>query len=198
MHNYSFNVNWWENVCNNFLEGPAFMSRFVDQPTNALQIGCFEGMGTIWLLDKVLTHKDSRLTDIDTFESVSDLAGANFDTVKDLYYHNLRECPNSNKHKIIIGKSKDVLKTLPENSFNLIYVDGSHLAKDVAIDAKLSHKLIKVGGVIFFDDYEWEMDNPNISKKYIPHYAIDKFLEEHKEEYKIIDIHYQVVIERIK
>lgn len=198
MQNYTFNVSWWNNVCNNFLDGPGFMKRFVDVPTQALQIGCFEGMGTVWLLDKVLTHKDSTLIDIDPFIPAGDLSGANFDTVQSLYYHNLKECPTSYKHKILVGKSEDILPTLEKNSFDLIYIDGSHFRDDVALDAELSHNLLKVGGVIFFDDYAWGTDNPNIARSYIPQDAVDEFIEKHKEEYKIIDIHYQAVIEKIK
>lgn len=197
MHNYKFNVPWWNNVCNNFLDGPGFMKHFVDKPTKALQIGCFEGMGTVWILDKILTHKDSTLIDVDTFEAEGDLTGANFETVKKLYYHNLKECPNVHKHKIIVGKSEDVLKTLKKDSFDLIYVDGSHFAKDVAIDAELSHKLIKVGGTIFFDDYDWNTV-PDFDPAYRPKEAIDEFLKKYKDNYRIIDIHYQAVVQRIK
>lgn len=199
MYEYKFNVDWWDLVSNNFLEGPGFMKKFVNVPTKALQIGCFEGRGTVWMLDHVLTHRDSRLIDIDPFYSETDLAGANFETVKYLYYRNLKQCPTAEmKHKIIVGKSVDVLPTLEKNSFDLIYVDGSHLRDDVWLDAIYSHELLKVGGRMFFDDYEWGTDDPNVNRGYIPHDAIAKFLEEYKEYYKIIDIHYQVVIERIK
>lgn len=197
MKNYRFNVDWWNNVCNNFLDGPAFMKRFVDVETNALQIGCFEGMGTVWMLDNILTHENSRLIDIDPFYSDGDLAGANFDTVQKLYYYNLAECPTSYKHKIIVGRSQDVLSTLPLNSFDLIYIDGSHFAKDIIIDAELSHKLLKVGGMMFFDDYGWGEEQGKFSSDK-PKWAVDEFLEKHKGEYKIIDIHYQAVIEKVK
>ena len=36
---------------------------------------------------------------------------------------------------------------------DLIYIDGSHLAKDVLSDAILSWKLLKPSGVMIFDDY---------------------------------------------
>jgi predicted O-methyltransferase YrrM len=154
-------------------------------------------MGTVWLLDNLLTHTDSTLIDIDTFSSDGDLAGANFDTVKELYYHNLSECPNAHKHKILIGKSENILPTLEENSFDLIYVDGSHLKKDVAIDARLSFKLCKPGGLIFFDDYDWGTNDKNVSREFLPHDAIDEFMEEYKGKFRVIDIHYQVIIEKL-
>lgn len=198
--NYKFNVDWWDLVSNNFIEGPGFMKKFIGVPTKAIQIGCFEGRGTVWMLDHVLTHRDSKLIDIDPFYSETDLAGANFDTVKSLYYHNLKECANANnfpRHQIIVGKSADILPTLEKNSFDLIYVDGSHMRDDVWLDAIYSHELLKSGGRMFFDDYEWCTDNPNVNRESIPHDAIAKFLEEYKTQYKIIDIHYQVVIEKL-
>jgi len=38
------------------------------RPLKALEIGCFEGRSTTWLLDFVLTSKDSELFSCDTFE----------------------------------------------------------------------------------------------------------------------------------
>ena len=42
-----------------------------------------------------------------------------------------------------------------QNYFDFIYVDGSHQAPDVLLDALLSFKLLRVGGLIGFDDYQW-------------------------------------------
>lgn len=198
MRDYQFHVDWWNNVSNNFIDGPGFMKQFVGVPTRAIQIGCFEGMGTVWLLDNVLTHEDSTLIDIDTFSSNTDLSGADFEEVKRLYYHNLKECPGSNKHKLIIGKSQDILQTLEENSFDLIYVDGSHLRDDVWFDAIYSDKLLKIGGLIFFDDYEWSTDKIGLPREYMPHDAIDRFINEYKNNYSVVDIHYQAILKKIK
>lgn len=42
-----------------------------------------------------------------------------------------------------------------ENKFDFIYVDGLHLSQDVLYDALLSFDLLKVGGILIFDDYLW-------------------------------------------
>ena len=44
-------------------------------------------------------------------------------------------------------------------SFDLVYVDGSHLAADVLQDAVLSFRLLRSGGLLIFDDYLW-IDDP--------------------------------------
>ena len=41
------------------------------------------------------------------------------------------------------------------NYFDFIYVDGSHQAQDVLFDAIMAFKLLKIKGVIAFDDYLW-------------------------------------------
>ena len=39
--------------------------------------------------------------------------------------------------------------------FDFIYIDGSHQAPDVLLDALLGFKLLRTNGVIAFDDYVW-------------------------------------------
>ena len=46
------------------------------------------------------------------------------------------------------------------NYFDFIYIDGSHQAPDVLSDAVLGFKLLKIGGVMAFDDYIWQEDLP--------------------------------------
>ena len=46
------------------------------------------------------------------------------------------------------------------NYFDFIYVDGSHQAPDVISDAILCFNLLRVGGVMGFDDYTWAENLP--------------------------------------
>ena len=41
------------------------------------------------------------------------------------------------------------------SDFDFIYIDGSHQAPDVLYDALLSFRLLRVGGIMVFDDYLW-------------------------------------------
>ena len=52
------------------------------------------------------------------------------------------------------GLSRDILPTLDMESFDFIYVDGSHLYDDVLSDINLSLKLLKEDGVLCGDDLE--------------------------------------------
>jgi hypothetical protein len=63
--------------------------------------------------------------------------------------------------KVIIKKSdsKSLLKKLPEKSFDLIFIDGSHLYEDVLSDIYYSKKLVKPLGIICGDDLEIQAAN---------------------------------------
>jgi predicted O-methyltransferase YrrM len=60
--------------------------------------------------------------------------------------------------------------------FDLVYVDGSHLAQDVLTDAVLSFRLLKRGGLAIFDDYLWLQDSESISQLDRPKVALDAFV----------------------
>jgi predicted O-methyltransferase YrrM len=64
-----------------------------------------------------------------------------------------------------------------EQQFDLIYIDGSHQAPDVLADAILSFKLLRVGGIMIFDDYLWEEPLPGGTDPLRnPKLAIDAFV----------------------
>jgi predicted O-methyltransferase YrrM len=58
---------------------------------------------------------------------------------------------------LIRGLSADVLPELMVEGrrFDFIYIDGSHVAPDVLLDAAMSFALLKPGGILAFDDYDW-------------------------------------------
>ena len=63
-----------------------------------------------------------------------------------------------------------------EAPFDLIYIDGSHTAADVLIDAVLAFQLLRVGGVMIFDDYLWSMEPAlSVDPLNMPKPAIDAF-----------------------
>lgn len=110
-----------------------------------LEIGVYEGRSAIWMLENVLTHPTARLTGIDIFEG----------PYKDRYLANLQRSGSSDKATTVTGYSQLALRELPFNSFDIIYIDGSHAKDDVLEDAILCWRLLKNGGVLIFDDYRW-------------------------------------------
>jgi predicted O-methyltransferase YrrM len=55
---------------------------------------------------------------------------------------------------------------------DLIYIDGSHEAKDVLTDLVLAYHMLKPGGFIICDDYMWRQNTNPLSS---PKLGIDSF-----------------------
>jgi hypothetical protein len=157
----------------------------INQPNiRALEIGSFEGRSAVWLLEHVLTHPSSSLVCIDPF--FGGAREARFD-------HNIALTKQAIQLEKRKGFSEDVLPELVRDTFDLIYIDGSHTASNVLLDAFLSWRLLKVGGVVIFDDYLW-IKAPRASER--PKLAIDLFLEQLKGHYKVLHFGYQVLLRK--
>ena len=55
--------------------------------------------------------------------------------------------------KFMQGKSFEVLETLEDHSFDLIYIDGSHHGCDVKLDLEVSVRKCKKDGIVSGHDY---------------------------------------------
>lgn len=52
------------------------------------------------------------------------------------------------------GSSTDVLPTLPPASFDIVYIDGSHVHADIAADLRNADRVLRDGGFLCGDDLE--------------------------------------------
>ena len=97
--------------------------------------------------------------------------------------------------RAIKGKSYDGLAALiiEGAQFDFIYVDGSHTAPDVMIDACMAIGLLKQGGIMLFDDYLWQ-DMPGLLHR--PKLAVDLFVTLFSEKSNLIMIGHQVAIQK--
>lgn len=86
-----------------------------------------------------------------------------------------------------------MLHDLPHDHFDFISIDGSHEAADVLSDAVLSWPLLKAGGLICFDDYEWWIDP---APERSPKLAIDSFLSVMRSQCEIVRKGYQVWVRK--
>ena len=98
------------------------------------------------------------------------------------------------------GFSDDLLVKLlssgKKNYFDFIYIDGSHLGPDVLCDAVLSFRLLKINGIMAFDDYLWPSANKSLTR--IPKLAIDSFVNLYSEKINIFNAPlYQIYIKKI-
>ncbi|MBF2046967.1 MAG: tetratricopeptide repeat protein [Elainella sp. C42_A2020_010] len=174
---YSFTRDWFSHNIPVLTEQ---LQRFVNAKVNALEIGSFEGMSACWLLDYILTHPAARLTCIDPYFQ------ENFDT-------NIAKTGSPEKIIKLVGHSQDLLATLEPASYDFIYIDGCHWAEQVKQDGVLSWSLLKPGGLMLFDDYEWsDPEYPGQNTKL----GVDAFLDSVRSQVEIVHQQYQLIVKK--
>jgi predicted O-methyltransferase YrrM len=149
-----------------------------------LEVGSYEGRSAVWFLNNVLTHPSSELVCVDLFSGP---------TVELRFDHNIRVSGAGQKVAKLKGWSGDILSDLPSSSFDVVYIDGSHAAADVMLDAMQGWRLLKAGGILLFDDYLWEPRLPAFKR---PQMAIDLFLDMARERLEIVHKDYQVAVRK--
>jgi|TARA_R100001129_G_scaffold169299_1_gene137948 predicted O-methyltransferase YrrM len=192
---YEFTQDWFseKNPEKVVLQFEEFLSEFKGKPCMFLEIGSFEGMSTIWMLENILTEERSQIFCIDVWAEWTEDAFVRF-------VSNINKTGFRDKVRIVKGDSSEELRIFPNNYFDFIYVDGNHDEKAVIKDAIGSFRVLKKGGIIAFDDYLLGIRYPNSygskamngsAKK-----AIDYFIETFKDELDVIHNDYQLWIRK--
>jgi predicted O-methyltransferase YrrM len=177
-----------------FSEIKKYLLNFIDinKKYTILEIGCFEGLSSVFFAEKILHHKDSTLTCVDPFLSINDNDHLIFlmDDEEKNFDYNISHCKN--KEKIIIKKqSSDMFFQENNKTYNLIYIDGCHKSDFILRDMENSFKILDDNGILWIDDYGGKND---ISIKKI----INVFKENYKGQYEIIHQCYQTAFRKIK
>lgn len=162
------------------------------KPKSILEIGSFEGLSTHHLLDQASKYTDVTFYAVDTWAGSEEHVGYPMSEIEQRFDANIQEtlehCKKINGRDVYFNKVKTTssralsILLLQDLKFDLIYVDGSHRASDVFIDAAQSFRLLNnETGILIFDDYDWFLskDNYNSStfKYSTPKLAIDCFAE---------------------
>ncbi len=159
-----------------------------------LEIGCFEGRTSLWLIESVLTDESSHLVTIDTFQGSEEFGPMGLDGNSFARFeHNLGAHIDSGKVIPMVGRSDELLRTMRQ-PVDFVYVDGSHFAADVLSDAVLAWPLLKSGGVMVFDDYEWQIDAPEWAK---PKLGVQSFVAAFCNQLVVRLTGYQLVAEKL-
>lgn len=178
---------------------PEMLKDLVGRPDlRFLEIGCFEGRTTVWLLENVLTDPSSRITVVDTFvgQPEYEKIGVSVDGIYQRFCDNVRPWSILGKIDVWPGPSCDVLPQMVIDGFrfDFIYVDASHRATDVLLDGMLSWAMLEYGGIMAFDDYAWDVDLPDELK---PKAGVDAFLNLHRTEATIVHQDYQLAVRKL-
>jgi hypothetical protein len=144
-----------------------------------LQLGVYTGDASVWICENILTGKYCELQDVDTWQGSDEEAhkSINFEDVRQYYYSRTKGMPivpftkTTTDHLITIRKYY---------KYDFIYIDADHTTVGVLLDAELSWPLLKSGGIMAFDDYEWGSHLP-LHLRAKP--GIDLFLLRHEGQY---------------
>ena len=184
---FSINIPVWQQ----------FIERFANLPRlYFLEIGSWEGRSTCWLLDNILTHESSRITCIDTFvgsiECKDRYDEGYIKSLEGRFDFNVTKTGSLAQVEKLVGISQTVLRSLPLNTYDLIYINGSHLATDVLEDILLSWRLAKVKALMIFNNYKSADVNPTDNAQL----GIDTFLTVFQEKINVLHLDRQVVVEK--
>jgi len=157
-----------------------------------LQIGAYTGDATVWLVDNILTQRNSVLEDVDIWTGSDEKVHKSMDwaDIEKVYDSRVALRPNVIKYKM---DSKKYLGSMEKVTFDFIYIDGDHTVKGVLQDAILAWRLLKPGGIIAFDDYLWT-DPRGI--EYQPGLAIDTFVGIVKDDSEVLISNAQVWLKK--
>ena len=181
MDNYEFTNNWFET------SAKAIWSQIFNQtkPKKILEIGSYEGASTCFLIETLSLYHDSfEIHAIDTWDGGVEHKEMkiNMKLVEERFHKNTSLAIKNSSKKIELKTFKDksinalskLITNQKSNYFDFIYIDGSHMASDVLSDTILSFELLKINGIIGFDDYLWKLPNSN-NLLTNPKIAIDSF-----------------------
>lgn len=197
MSDYDFTQQW-------FAAGeqlwPTLINQLPDRK-NFLEIGSFEGRSTVWTVENMM-EDGGELIAIDTWGGGEEHGSLNMSAAEELFNKNI--CTLGTKFpKRIVYKWKEtsvsglssLIKDGALGKFDFIYIDGSHIAKDVLTDACMSWPLLKPDGIMVFDDYMWGDVRDALHR---PKTAIDAFVNIFAEHLQFMAIGYQLVVRKAR
>lgn len=197
---YHFSTDWFSAHIPNWEKT---LTPLKDQKINVLEIGAFEGASTTWILDNLLQNPESKIITIDSFEGGIEHQDTSSDwnkplsTLEETFLSNIEKTGRMKQLELIKSYSYPALIRLnaeKKHEFDFIYVDASHMARDVLGDAVLAWPMLKEGGIMIFDDYNWNYYQEDYAN---PKLAIDSFLACFNMDIEIISKDYQLVIKKV-
>jgi predicted O-methyltransferase YrrM len=164
------------------------------RPVRYLEIGSFEGRSLAFV--HTLLKGDVRITSIDPFTDYSEFADVSWAAVSAIFAANVESIGAKDDVRVLKGRSIDHLPKLLDagETFDLIFIDGSHATLDIMVDAALAWQMLACGGLMIFDDYWYR--RRDLGRSFRPKLAIDAFVGATTHEIEILDVAFQVFIRR--
>ena len=124
---FSWNIDTWKRI---------FATR--SPPSDVVEIGCYEGRATVWIIENLMTDRDGLLVAVDTWEEGPEDDQKGMKLVEARFDQNMRIITKRHPGARIDkrkGQSPIILSDLLARGarckFDFIYVDGNHQTPDV-------------------------------------------------------------------
>lgn len=155
------------------------------KPKRILEVGSFEGRSICYLIGKCAEFHPLEIHCVDPWDGGNRYDREAMIAVEARFDRNVAHAMKLGRNPVLLHKHKKpssaalagILASRAAADFDLIYIDGSHQAPDVLTDAVLAFQLLRVGGMMVFDDYLW-CDEPEGRQDSLnmPKPAIDAFV----------------------
>ena len=194
-----YSQDWFTHNTTNFTNCTDRLREEFGEVTSALEIGCYEGRGTCWILENMLSDTGTIFC-IDPFMKVDNEqadSAVRDSVLEGRFNHNVNLSKKSTQTvNVIPAISYTALAALISagTQFDFIYVDGDHTGEGAMTDACMSWGLLRKGGIMLFDDYFWD-HAPDILDR--PKAAIDAFMNTFTRRFKVTGVGYQIAIQKL-
>jgi predicted O-methyltransferase YrrM len=178
------------------------LARHLPDTRSFLEIGSWEGRSTVWTVENLAARSGAQITCVDSWQGGEEhdpaaMGGvfARFEQNMAALVANRRAQGGDIAVRPLRGTSTRGLAQLIVEActFDFVYVDGSHVARDTLTDACMAWPLLKKGGVMVFDDYMW-FGSPLLLHR--PKPAVDAFTSIFGPELFVLHNGYQVAVQK--
>lgn len=186
---YQFTSDWFSS---NIPVWKSLIEQF--RPARILEVGSFEGRSTCYLIENCSKIGPIEIYCVDTWEGGVEHDKNAMGEVERRFDHNSALAKRQASHSVSVTKMKKTsTEALSEMiarrdaAFDFVYIDGSHQAPDVLADAVLAFKMLRVGGIMIFDDYLWRLGPDGQQDPLnMPKPAIDAFVNMFQRKLRVI------------
>lgn len=181
-NDYFFTVDVFSHRISIWLD---YLKPLIGNSIKALEVGCYQGMSSCWMLDRLLTEPTSQLTCIDrNFESK--------------FLENIAKTGAKERVTLLEGDTFQLMAGGAANSFDLINLQNRCQSnQDSEKNTELAWKLLKPGGLIIFSYYGCR--NPQDAQEN-PQAGIERFLNSVEHQWQRVHLSppiFQLIIRKL-
>ena len=163
-----------------------------------LEIGSYEGRSAAWIVENMMDEKGGHVDCVDTWGGGEEHTTDDMRGTEERFSQNMQLAIRNTRHTYFKIKktSTDALAQLIYDRvppYDFIYIDGAHTADQVLQDACMAWPLLKVDGIMVFDDYLWGSPRDVLHR---PKLAIDSFTNIMAERASLVHVGYQAALQK--